>query len=391
MPDVMKHTWDDQRLKRDRVAQLQEQMKLRDIGALYLTSGITVRYVLNTPVPAGEAFVPVEGEALGIVRPRDTAYVKARHPNIKLPFYTPSAITDGSSPDEANKFAQGIMEMMEQHGVAGEQLGVDGLSATSLMALVRAEIHIADATPVWERAQSVKTQDEVAIYRNIGEQHCYAITAFRDAVRPGITEKELARVVIGAWYDADGEDILQLNICAGENMNPWLRWPSDRKLKEGEFVAVDLHGTGTNGLRGDASRTYLVGSGQPTTEQRDLYRRAYDYLLGASDAFQAGRSFQEVIAAVPPVEDKYQVMLGTLGIGHGVGMGTPGYPHIGKGRRLTPSDHVIEANQVVAIECLFGEVGNPMAVKLEEMILPRSGSPEVLGGSGIPFDARFVP
>ena len=57
------------------------------------------------------------------------------------------------------------------------------------------------------RAQSVKTQDEVAIYHSIAELYAYTFGAFRDALRPGISENELAGVVESAWYEAGGEDI----------------------------------------------------------------------------------------------------------------------------------------------------------------------------------------
>ena len=386
MAVAVKKTWDDQRLKRDRLAQVQEQMKKRGIGALYLSDGINIRYVLNMKIPGAEVFVPPEGDALAFIRPRDVGYVQLQHKNIQAPLYQRSAARDGSHPEEAERFAKSIVELMKKHGITGEFLAGDHLGVPILLELIKAGVRLTDARPVIERSGALKTPDEVAIYRCLGEQYAHAIKAFRDAVRPGVTENELAGLVVSAWYEAGGEDIAQLNVCFGENMNPWRRWPTQRQAKEGEFVGVDLHGRGLNGLRGDGSRTFFVGD-HPTQEQRDLYRMAYDYLVDAIDIFRAGRSFAEIIEAAPKVPEKFEPRLYALNIGHGAGLGSSGYPHIEKHKK--PPEDTLKLNQVIAVECYFAEQGNPQAVKLEEMILVRDGKPELLAPD-VPYDERFV-
>jgi len=386
MVKVVKKTWDDQRLKSDRLVLIQKQMKKRGIGAVYLSDHVNMRYVLNLKIPGAELFVPAEGEPLGFVRSRDMGFVKQHHQNVQLPIYTRRAIRDGTRPEEIERFAQGIIELMKRHGVASQVLGLDTLGVAAVLALTKAGISLTDARPVFEHAGSVKTPDEIAIYRSISEQYAHTINAFRNAIRPGISENELAAVVVSAWYEAGGEDIAQLNVCAGENMNPWRRWPSQRTLNPGELVGIDLHGRGLNGLRGDVSRTFFVGD-RPTVEQRDLYRRAFDYLVGAVDVFQAGRSFADVIRSVPEVPEKYRARFYTLNLAHGVGMGSSGYPQIDK-HKSSPDD-TLKPNQVLAIECFFGEEENPLAVKLEEMILVCEGKPQILTSTA-PFEERLA-
>src|SRR5829696_1797058 len=77
-------TWDDARIKRERLVRLQAEMRRRDVGALYLSDSVYVRYVLNTKVPGSALFVPVDGEAVAIVRRRDLGYVRAQHPSTRL-------------------------------------------------------------------------------------------------------------------------------------------------------------------------------------------------------------------------------------------------------------------------------------------------------------------
>ena len=209
----------------------------------------------------------------------------------------------------------------------------------------------------------------------------------RDALRPGVTENELAGLVVTAWHEAGGEDIAQLNICAGENMNPWVRWPTDRPLKEGEFVGIDIHGRGPSGLRGDTSRTFFDGRA-PSAEQRDLYRRAHEYITGAVAEFRAGRSYSEVLEALPPIPEQYHARFADYNPGHGVGMGNSGFPKINQRRRGANED--LKVNQMLAIECYFGEVGSPQAVKLEEVICVRDGPPEVMTAL-VPYDEALAP
>jgi Xaa-Pro aminopeptidase len=378
-------TWDDKRLKQDRLALLQAEMRRQNVGGLYITDGVYQRYALNLQVPGGKVFVPVEGDAIALVRKRDLGYVELQHDRVHAPIGKENEQDRLDGGASTSKFAGGMVALLAELGLADERIGVDLLSPSGFAALAHAEIDIVDASPIIERAWTVKTPDEVEIFRTVGQEYVETVTAFRDAIRPGVTEIELATLVTKTWIEVGGEDIAQLNICAGENMNPWKRWPSERKLKAGEFVGIDLHGRGINGLRGDAGTTFLVGD-NPTIEQRDLYRRAYDYLWANVDLMRAGRSIPEAMAMVPRVPDKYLAQLHNYNIAHGTGMGSSGYPHVNP--RDEPVEDVIQLNQVLAVECYFGEEGSPVAVKLEEQIVVRDGAPEVLGG--MPFDERLL-
>jgi Xaa-Pro aminopeptidase len=383
-------SWDDQRIKRDRLAQLQAQMRRQNVGALYLTEqAIYGRYVLNTRVPGGSVFVPVQGEATAIVRRRDLGYVQAQHPNTRLPFEGRSSggkRTDAGEGNDSDALGEGIAALMREHGLERERLGVDTLEPSAFASFMRAEIPLIDVAPIFEQAWCVKTPDELEIYRLVGRQYEHTMSAFRDALRPGISEAELAVIVTGAWHAAGGEDIAQLNVCVGENMNPWKRWPSDRRLQQGEFAGIDLHGRGINGLRGDASRTYLVGD-HPSEAQRDHYRRAYDYLQGSIPVWRAGRTIADAMSDVPKVPAEYEAHLFDYNRAHGVGLGSSDYPHINP--RRTAIDDVLRPNQVLAVECYFARENDPLCVKLEEQIIIRDGPPEVIGPA-IPFDERLL-
>jgi Xaa-Pro aminopeptidase len=357
-------------------------MVRQDIGALYLTEGFNVRYLIDVRVPFGQVFVPVEGDILAFVRARDLDYVQRKHQDVEK-------VKDADFNAELRHLRKdlvgGLRTLMSRYGVAGERLGLDSLRPDLVIQLFQAGIPIIEAELACTRASSVKTPDEITMYRAIGQQYVRTMEAFRDAVRPGITELELAALVTGTWANAGGEDMAQLNVCAQENMNPWGRWPSGRAVAAGEFVGLDLHGRSFGGLRGDASTTFLVGD-DPTPAQRADYREGYDYLQAAKKELRAGRPIAEVMANQPHVPERIREQQFSYHMAHGIGLSYSGYPHLDP--RAEPIDDVLRADQVLSVECVWAEAGKPYAVKLEEMILVRRGEPEVIGG--IPVDERLL-
>ena len=384
MATKRERAWDEQRCKEARVVSFQDQMKRHNIGAFLLGGHVGARWTLGVPVPSVDVFVPPEGEVIGFVRQRDIEYVRMHHANMRLPLYEQDP--SGEELDKDDRWAYAVAALMEEHGVAGERLGVEEASPGLLLALLRRGVRVVDAGDVFEQAMALKNEDELMMYREVIDQYAHTMRVFQEAAAPGVTETALAGVVETTWHEAGGEDISQLNVCSGENMNPWRRWPSDRALKSGEFVGIDLHARGVTGLRGDVSRTYLVG-GRPTKEQRSLYRGAYEYVQAAMPIFKAGRTFAEIAEAQPPVPAAYQQQQFSYSIAHGAGMGFAGYPHIEPHNH--DSERVIEPNHILSIECHFGEVGSSVAVKLEDMILVGEGEPEWLT-KDVGFDDRLL-
>lgn len=380
-------TWDRERLKRERRENLQQEMTRRGIGAALLSDGLNVAYVLDVAVPGGQVFVPREGEAIALVRSRDMRYVQLRHASVQRTYYHR---TDAWRPEYASKiddFVQGITGLMGAHGARDLPLAIDELDVTAVLGLSRAGLELIDSLPLVEIARSVKTQDEVEIYRTLGRQYAQVFNLFRENVKPGITEKQLEALVVAAWTDVGGDDILQINVCAGENMNPWRRWATDRPLREGEFVGMDFHGRSASGLLGDASRTFLVG-GNPSAEQREQYRQAWEYVQAVGDVVRAGRTQAEVLELLPPVPGKYRSQQDNYHVVHSVGIVPQGYPKVDRER--TPDDDTFRENQILSIECYFGEAGSDVAVKLEEMIRVRQGPPEFITGA-VPYETSIIP
>ncbi len=370
-------------MQKDRVRQLQEVMKEQGFGGLFLAEGANVRYVTNVKVPGGAAFVPREGEPILYARPRDQGYVERDYPIIR-PSLRASNATGADLEGKPARWASAIKETMREFGVEGEPLGVDPLDVVSIHALAEMGIDVVDGRHALSMAKRIKTDDEVKCFRTMGHWYQDIMEGFRKAIRPGVPETELTAVVHYEAVRKGAEDIFQLNVCSGENMNPWRRWPTEREVKPEEFVGIDLHLVGPAGCWTDVSRTYYCGE-NPTQEQKDLYRLAYDYLQGVIALLKPGERIDQVVAKAPSVPEKYRELLDNYSIAHSDAMRPHEYPRI---ERKKPSPEILEPNMVFSVETYFSEVGAKDTVKLEELVAVTEKDAEVL--SNAPFDGRFV-
>jgi len=372
-----------QQMRKDRVRRLQQVMKEQGFGALLLTEGPNVRYVTNVRVPGGSAFVPREGEPILYARPRDQGYVERDYPIIRNAIRGNNA-TGPDMEERSARWAKDIKETMKEFGIEGERLGVDPLDVVSIHALAEMGLDVVDGRNTLSVAKRIKTDDEVKCFRTMGQWYQDIMEGFRKAIRPGVPETELTAVVHYEAVRKGAEEIFQLNVCSGENMNPWRRWPTERAVKSEEFVGIDLHLVGPGGCWTDVSRTYFCGK-NPTQEQKELYKLAHDYLQGVIALLKPGERIDQVVAKAPAIPEKYRELLDNYSIAHSDAMRPHEYPRIEKKK---PSSEILEPNMVFSVETYFSEVGAKDTVKLEELVAVTEKDAEVL--STAPFDERFV-
>jgi len=358
-------TWDDRRLKDERLAQLQRAMREQAIGALYLTEGVDVRYILNLSIPGGAVFVPANGVPIAFVRSLDEGYVRLAHSDVRPHIYRADP-SDPEADDKALRWADELGALMEEYGSAGEVLALDSLDPIAIVALNRRGFRLQNAQKVLETAKTVKTMDEVLIYREMGKIYGSIMRYLQSELEPGVSEEEMLRRVYSQVVLLGAEGLLQINVCSGENMNPWRRWPTARRFSDGDLVGMDLHIYGPGGYIFDSGRTYLCGS--KTTETfGELYRRAHDYNNAVIQMLRPGLSIADFKANLPSVPEEFHPVLYSFHIAHSNGL-TPGeYPSIMKAHK--PIDDVFKLNQILSVDCVFARETDDAAVKLEELVL----------------------
>lgn len=137
----------------------------------------------------------------------------------------------------------------------------------------------------------------------------------------------------------------------------------------GDQLASDTDTVGPNGYCPDISRTWLVGDGRPSDEQRRLYTHAYALVHFNMDLLRPGiafREFSEQAWKIPAPFAKNRYCC----LAHGIGM-VDEYPSVAHQVDCDSAgyDGRFEVGMTVCVESYIGEDGGREGVKLEQQIV----------------------
>ena len=181
-------------------------------------------------------------------------------------------------------------------------------------------------------AITIKTQDQIQRMRVAGAILADLDEILRDMVKPGVTTNELDRVAEdfirsrGAEPSFLGYGGYPKSICTSVNDEIVHGIPSNRKLKNGDIISIDM-GSYIGGYHGDCARTYGVGT-ISEADQKHLY---------------------EISAAVQDYAEQFGFGVVRDYVGHGIGRNMhedpsiPNYRQVGRGPRL-------QRGMVIAVE-----------------------------------------
>jgi len=184
------------------------------------------------------------------------------------------------------------------------------------------------------------------------------------ATRPGVTTRDLDELAerriaeAGARPAFKGYRGYPATLCASVNEQVVHGIPSDRPLKEGDIVSLDM-GVVMDGFYGDSAVT--VGVGRIAPEADRLLRVTEEALERAIEQVRAGARLSDIGHAVQGVVEKNGFSVVREFVGHGIGAALheepqiPNYGEPGRGPRLAEG-------MVLAIEPMVN-AGKP-AVKV---------------------------
>jgi Xaa-Pro aminopeptidase len=164
------------------------------------------------------------------------------------------------------------------------------------------------------------------VHRRIGEW-----------LRPGRTEREVAKDIADAILAAGHATVDFVIVGSGPNGASPHHEVSDRVIRTGDPVVVDIGGTTADGYCSDSTRTYSVG--EPPAAFRELYEVLLRAQTAQTDAVQPGITAEQLDAVGRDI-----ITAAGYGehfihrTGHGIGMETHEEPYIvaGSKRPLEP-------------------------------------------------------
>jgi Xaa-Pro dipeptidase len=378
------HRYEFGRLRAGRVARAQEALEADGLDAVLVWKSENVRYLtsLRSQVIAG----------------KDSILNAA----LLIPGHQPVLLCSGGEVDHAAFMpwlgavhAIPIMEQRElidgfvrtiltpaltERGLARGRLGIDQSSIHLIRAIESAlpGMVIVDGDHAMQQARMIKLPEELAIIEEscaIGDS---VTQRALDETRAGRRECEIAGDAMQTLYHLGGEmpHVITPFVASGEHMAPPHRFPTDKIVRNGDLVFIDI-GAMWNGYFADIGRTTLVG--KPSSLQKRVYGAVYEGLMAGIEAMRPGNTTEHVAAAVRRVADQYDMAdnLFSLFIGHGIGIGANEPPYIGE---TLPGAQPAELhpNMLFALEPLIWVREGGVGVRIEDMILITEPGPRVL-------------
>jgi Xaa-Pro aminopeptidase len=190
------------------------------------------------------------------------------------------------------------------------------------------------AGPVVDRLRMVKSAAEVEELALAGAAIDRVHARMADWLRVGRTEAEVG-ADIGAAILAEGHTGIDFTIVgSGPNGASPHHELSDRTVRAGDLVVVDIGGETATGYRSDCTRTYVVG-GPPDAEVAEWYAVLQAAQETSTAAVRPGVPAEEIDAAARRViEDAGWGEHFIHRTGHGIGLDTHEAPYIVAGNDL---------------------------------------------------------
>jgi Xaa-Pro aminopeptidase len=278
--------------------------------------------------------------------------------------------------------------VLASHGLTKARLGLDEGNYILVEAIqtLLPDITLADGDTPMQLARRIKLPGELVLLEEASAlADAVTVTGADHVSAGGMRENDIAAEAMYTLFSLGGEyaHVMTPFVASGEHMAPPNRISSDKIIREGDLVFVDIGGAWA-GYFGDVARTTVCG--KPSQRQKEIYTAVYEGLKAGIEQMRPGRTNEDAARAIRAAAKDYGLENNFLSlfIGHGVGIGANEPPYIGE---VLPGseEYEFEPGMVFAVEPLIFVPGvrGGGGVRLEEMVAITDGPAHVL--SRAPF------
>lgn len=359
----------------------------KNLDAFLMTSSSSLKYLTGyfynfeigpSPfqlIPAALFVIPEHYSGL-IIADNESDQLADLDPQIKINPYV--SYTYVKPLDYSACFCIKLLELIAENNMGKARIGVEAdslpYSVCESLSLNYPDIEIVDFTADLSAMRMVKDDDELQKIRSAVHLCDVGQEAVIKYAKPGMTELELFKMVMGDMELAAGKRIpIMTDLIAGSRTFGGGGNPSMNKMQEGDLILSDLTPC-LNGYWGDTCSTVILG--KPSLKQSDHFEMVKEALSVGINAIKPG-------IKAKTIDQLLRKQLSSVGeyshhSGHGVGIAYHEEP------RITPyNDIVLEPNMVIALEP--GVYINNYGIRLEHMVVVTQSGCEVLSQ----FQHRF--
>jgi Xaa-Pro aminopeptidase len=194
-----------------------------------------------------------------------------------------------------------------------------------------------------EGLRYVKSDFEVSMMRMACAATDQVLADICGYIKPGVTEKDVAREMLYFIMKQGCDASFPSIVASGTNGSLPHAIPTDRQIKEHEFITMDF-GCTYAGYHADMTRTVIIG--KPDAKQKEIYAIVLEAKQRAEAVLRAGLTGQQVDAVARDfIAGKgYGANFGH-GLGHGVGLDIHEQPRLNQS-----SEQVLQSGCLVTVE-----------------------------------------
>ncbi len=377
---------DFERLREERLQKAREQMDAFDLAALVLYAGANIRYVTGSyqgnwkyNINIRYAVLPNGGEPILF----ETAGSDFHNAKMDMPWMVDRvrpAMTwqwaEGAVPYMVERMADSVIEVLKEHGVEKERIGIDNLDMPALKAFQDKGINIVNGWPALSAARVVKTRDEIELLKqasSIGDAAMWKIKY--EWLKPGVREREIEANVHKFMLDQGCEIIYDIIVASGGNTSPYRRWATDKMIQQGDLVIVDINAVGPSGYFVDFVRCFKCAA-KMNQQEIDLYREVYDSMYAGIEQMKPGNTTADVAAVFPTYDDDKYKTVTLQQFAHSIGITLYEGMWVSRAYSLDyPAE--LKENMYFSVETFAGHPGLPQTCRLEENVLVSADGPVV--------------
>ena len=369
-----------ERLRAYRLERFRWAMKKHNLGALLLNVGDNIRYATGTWDYAWKGnnnsrYVLVFQEKPSILFDTvgmDSHVTQLYCPWIKdriQPAVTYRYAAKGFDP-VCKRYWEQIKSVCKENGVdvTREKLGIDSIDLGGFVIGKDLGINIIPAGQAINEARYVKNVDELELLKiacAIGDIAYWK--AKYEIVKPGLREREVLGKVIEVMYVLGCQHCWGTNVASGGNTNPYIRAFTDKLIRPGDMVTLDLNSNHYYGYVQDLCRSWVVAA-KMTSKQKEVYKRCYDLLQNSLVKIRAGATTADIAKTWPEYyDDKYKTC-SLVQFAHTIGQGLYEGFWVSRGFSIDYPE-VLEENMYMAVETWAGDPGDDCSVRLEQNLV----------------------
>jgi Xaa-Pro aminopeptidase len=350
-----------------RVAQAQAQMRAQGMAALLVSHLDNIFYftgyrswLRDSQHRPFAAVLPTAGDPILILPSLETG-------NANLKSWVRDVRLWQAADDYVALYCEALREMGAGERTVGIELGDDmwlGMPAHQWGRLQQTvpKVRFVSSTDLMWQLRSVKSPAEVAHIRRAAQITDRSVVAAWDALRPGVTELEIAAAIGESMLAHGAEAPTFLIVKSGFGAyNAGNKYATPRVIQPGDIVTLDI-GCSYRGYTSDMIRSACLG--QPDPEHRRLQEVALALNRACMGEVKAGVPIRKIDEArqrflkengfpIPPY----------AGVGHNLGIAFHEMPRIGP-----EGDGVLQAGNVITVEPSI-KAGPWGGIAVEDMLL----------------------